>query len=375
MKIIHIIAGDLWAGAEAQLYYTIKDLYKNSKQNLVIILFNEGELHRRLTLEGIKIYVFDENKLSGFQIYKQIKKAIKAHNPDILHVHKYKGQILATLAVATSRNKSKIVRTIHGQTFARFSIGHLISYLILSLEKILLKYRTDCIIAVSRSIKTLFQKKYPKTRIYQLDNTVDLPLDVARSSKEIRNEFNIKKDTFWIGTTARLVPVKNLEMLIQTTKIMKEENGMINTKVSIFGDGHLKQSLQEKIDKYGLRDRLKLHGHYDDILSVMNALDVFTLTSKQEGLPISLLEAMAMGTVPVCTRVGGMKEVIKDRESGFLVELNNSMEFYKILLSLYQNKEKIKNIGNNASLRIKKKYSTEKTTTLLLSLYKTIGLK
>jgi glycosyltransferase involved in cell wall biosynthesis len=371
MKIAHIIPGDLWAGAEAQVFYTLKELNTRFKYDIIAILFNEGELYKRLSGNGIRIFIIDERRYSGLEICRQLENLLKTHAPDVIHVHEYKSHILTSIAVCFSKQSCKIVRTIHGLTSIPFDLKCLKASLIFLAEYFLLMFKTDCIVAVSRSIEAIFKKRFKRVQICQINNAIHFPLCINKSQEQIRNQFGISHDTFWIGSAARYVPVKNLDMLIEAARLLQGSN--MNYRVSIFGEGYMRGQLQEKIDRYKLGKTVWLHGHHEDILPVLKALDVFVLTSKHEGLPISLLEAMAVGTIPVCTNVGGMQEVIENNKSGFLLEPNDVEALVDRLVSLHANKLENSVIKQSAIERIRESYSIEKTINSLNSLYQSIG--
>ena len=371
MLIIHVIPGDLWAGAESQVYYTIRQLIRRLDHEVMVVLFNKKELYQRLCSESVSIHVIDEEKYNSLVICSRIKELIKNTCPDIVHVHEHKSHILAFFAKLMAGSHCKIIRTLHGQTAAPFTIKYISTSMILQLEKILLQYLTDGIIAVSKDIERMLKEKYKNTRIYQINNAVQIPSVGEINSTEIREQFDVGADVFWVGTAARLVGVKNLDMLIDAAKILKEKN-IEDFKVSIFGEGSLEKTLQQKIARYGLTNNVHLHGHHNSFIPIVKSLDVFVLTSLNEGLPISLLEAMSVGTVPVCTKVGGMQEVIEDSKSGFLVESNNATQLAEVLLFLYNNKELRATLGSNAKNRVQEKYSIENNVKTLLELYESL---
>jgi glycosyltransferase involved in cell wall biosynthesis len=368
-KIIHVITGDLWAGAEAQVYYCLKELNRVQDDTLTAIVFNKGELYSRLSGLGVCTHVIDESNSSYFSQYRQLKNHLKSIKPDIVHVHDYKCHVLTSLAGYFGKIRFKTIRTVHGLTIIPVNLKLLKSYCVFCFEKILLNDHTDCIIAVSRDLERSFRRRYPHARICQINNAIEYPLSIKKSPESVRKEFSVSPGAFWIGTAARCVPVKNIEMLIEVARLLNNSADKIDFMISIFGDGQLKNHLFNLIRQNKLENRIFLLGHNPDILSIMKALDVFVLTSKHEGLPISLLEAMAVGTVPVCTRVGGMKEIIEDAKSGFLVELDNAREFAEKLTVLYHDPDLRRKMGKNAENRIKDDYSIEANIRKLTLVY------
>lgn len=372
MLIMHVIPGDQWAGAESQVFYTIRELKRQSGHEVAAVVFNKKELHQRLVDEEVTTHVIDEELNNSFVIFSRIKKLIIKMNPDIIHVHDYKGHMLTYMAKYLSRSRCKILRTVHGHAALSANIRYiqfLKGSVILQLEdKVLLRYFTDCNVAVSKDINRVLKQKYKNTRICQINNAVQLRPD----AQDMREQFQVDGDTYWIGTAARLVDVKNIKMLIDVAKIIKQKK-ICNFKVSIFGEGPLRMQLQQQIVQNDLTEQVHLEGHYNNFSSIAGSLDVFVLTSLNEGLPMSLLEAMSEGTVPVCTKVGGMQEVIEDEVNGYLVESGSSVDLAKILALLYENKELRDSIGKRAKRRVHEQYSIENSVKKLLGLYESIS--
>lgn len=370
MQITHIIPGDLWAGAESQVYYTISQFVRSERHDVSIILFNEGELYHRLSRENITIYIIDESVYGDVTICKMIMNILKELNPDIIHAHEYKSHILSMIAKLLSANQCKIVRTYHGQTVTPFKIKPLaISFL----EKIVLRFCTDRIIAVSKDIQSEFRKKYPEARVSLISNAIPPYADNKQESNIVRSRYGIGQDILWIGTAVRLVEIKNIDMLIDAAEELRQCSGK-EFRVSIFGEGPLEGRLKKKVEAYHLDDNVILHGQCNNIYPVFKALDIFVLTSLNEGLPMSLLESMSVGTVPVCTSVGGIPEVIEDEVNGFLVDSNNASQLADVLLRLNNNRDIVSNMGILAQNDVLKRFSLDKAVSTLSKLYESLQL-
>lgn len=372
MHILHVIPGDLWAGAEAQFFYTIKGIKRRANYKITVVLFNKLELYRRLLKENVKVVVFDEKKRNGFQLLIDIARLLNECEVDIIHTHEYKGHILSLLAKKLVGEKCCLIRTLHGRTAIPQSLRSFKSYLALKFERILLYYFTENIVAVSNDLEIELKRTFKRANIHKINNGIPTEGIVPSVNNEVRKTFGIKEGEFWVGTAARLVSVKNIDMLIDSAKLLTEKNPDIDFKVSIFGDGEMREQLEQKIKRYSLEDRVLLHGHYSNMYPVFKSLDVFTLTSLDEGLPISLLEAMSMGAIPVCTKVGGMKEVIKHGENGFLVSSGNVQELVLILTYIYENKDRMQPLRENAKRTVEEYYSIDSSVEELLRFYKSL---
>lgn len=367
MNILHVIPGDLWAGAEAQVYYTLKELCKFPQHNISVILFSKGELYKRMLDTDVDVVLLDEKFLGDIAICGGIRQQLIDHDVHIAHVHEYKSHMLTVLArLLTGKKKCILFRTLHGQNVP----SRLKSYLVLGAQKFFLRYLTDHLIAVSAGLKKQLSRKKTKADVHLLYNAVELSgLPSTADLEATRRLFGLGKNQFWIGTAARLEGVKNLQMLIEAAKILRNKYPELDFSVSIFGDGSMRNQLESSILQYGLSEQVALEGHNDNIIPVLHALDAFTLTSLHEGLPMSLLEAMSVGTVPVCTAVGGMKEVISHGEDGFLVDANNPKELADTFAHIYGEGPSLNPVRIKAREKIKQSFSVEQNCKQLLSLY------
>lgn len=369
-EIFHIISGDLWAGAEAQVFQTLANLTTPFKDKTTVILFNDGQLKTRLDTSGVKTILIDEKESGPWAIIKKLSQLMRKYDPRIIHAHAYKEHILGQLAIYLSGKSRAVFRTFHGITMVPKNVSvlkKLKSVIIHSVERFFLNREGISIIAVSKDLEEFLTRRFPKAHITQIYNSVKYAVDDHYNEITIRKQFNIGKDTLWIGTLARLVEVKNLPLLVEAAKYLKSQK--VDFVISIFGDGPLRQSLQEQIDTDNLKNHVRLEGFNPDIVPILHAFDIFTITSFHEGLPISLLEAMAAGTPVISTNVGGIAEVIVDGESGFLVSNMNPAVFGEKILQLYNDKEIRMKFSDHGKRIVKEQFNIFKSNQLLENLY------
>ncbi len=372
MRILHVIPGDLWAGAESQLFYTLREIKRRKELSITTVVFNRTQLYHRLKEEDIKVVVFDENKHSSIEICRFIARLLSANNIDIIHTHEYKSHILGITAKAIALKHCPIVRTLHGRTSVSLTPKSIKSWFVLNIDRLFLRFFTQNILAVSDDLQSILINEYSRPLIYHINNAVRINRQDLSGVGAVRKNFGIPDSDFWVVTAARLVSIKNLNMLVEAVRLLDKKDRNRSFTVSIFGDGEMRESLEKQVKDYSLGGRVRFHGHYNEIYSVFNAADVFTLTSHHEGLPMSLLEAMSLGAIPVCTAVGGMKEVISHRENGFLVELGDNEKLADVLELIMNNEDKMEKIRDNAIRTISERYSLQKATTQLAELYENI---
>jgi glycosyltransferase involved in cell wall biosynthesis len=142
-----------------------------------------------------------------------------------------------------------------------------------------------------------------------------------------------------------------------------------NVKFILAGDGVLRASLQKLIFRYRLQDKVILAGWHRDIPQVLSALDIFVLTSLWEGFPITVLEAMASGKAVVVTHTGGIAELIKDGENGFLVRPKETEKMVEKIIRLVNNADLRRIMGEEARLSVTGSFSFSAMITAHQSLY------
>jgi len=133
------------------------------------------------------------------------------------------------------------------------------------------------------------------------------------------------------------------------------------------------KELGDMIKCYGLDEKVLLHGHQPDLLSIMGASDIFVLTSWSEGMPMSLLEAMSLGLIPVCTKVGGIQEVIAEGFNGFMVDVNDNGALAEVLYQVFLMEDgQRKEMGIRARETIMREYSMDTYIARIQTLYEEV---
>lgn len=370
MRVCHVISADLWAGAAVQVYQTVSDL-RTRDVEVAVAVFNDGVFAGRMAADDMNWRLFDEKRLGPVGIARGLAGFIAETDSQCLHVHSYKEHILAVGARAlANRNFMPIVRTFHGKTQVPSNlrpISRLKARAVERVERALL--RRSILIAVSRDLETYLRQAYPDARVALVPNGIRLP-DTAPGRADAGARWGVPEDAFWVGCVARLEPVKNLPCLVRAAGTLKET--VPNLRVSIFGTGSQQGALQDLIYAQGAERIVTLHGFDDRMPATMGAFDCFVLCSRHEGLPMSLLEAMALAVPPVCSRVGGMTELIVPGETGLLFESNDHVELAACLRRIHGSKDAAIGMGLAAQQFVRECYAIEVTNTALLRVYESV---
>lgn len=358
IRVCHIISGDLWAGAEVMTFHLLKGLRECNDLELSAILLNEGRLAKELRGLNISVEVFDESKMSFFQIILAIKKALNHRPPDVIHSHRYKENILAYL-VSKTKKGIKLITTQHGMSEAEGNIG-LKHQLISKLNFFLLPRCFQNIVAVSKDIQKAFvnQYRFPEDKVKVIHNGIEIP-EVSPIMKE--------KNSFVIGSSGRLFPIKDYPLMVEVAReILKKTNGI---RFELAGDGPERLKIQDLIKKNGSGKIFHLRGFVDDISSFYKGLDLYLNTSIHEGIPMSVLEAMAHGVPVIAPKVGGLMEIIDDGVNGYLVDGRNVKDFVNRCIALFENDTLRKEMGSAARNKIINKFSMDQMAQKYYNLY------
>ena len=371
MRVCHVMTADLWAGAEVQVATALSYLSRRPDLQLSAVLFNEGRLARELRMLGIEVVVLDEQKLNGLDILVRLTRFLRQHPVDIVHTHRYKDTILGALA-AKWTGVRHVVRTMHGlsEPLAGWTRAKFQAYEVL--DKLTLWCAADRIIAVSRRMAdTLKTSGYKPASVTYIHNGVALSqLRPTRSREEVRRELGITPRTILIGTAGRLSPVKAHDCLLRAAKlILREER---HAKFLIVGDGPLRGELIALAEQLGVRHECLFPGARADVYDLIAAMDVFVLPSLAEGIPMALLEAMALGRPVVATAVGGVPEIVTHRSNGLLIDPGDEAALATACLDLAVDRTRAQAIGGCARETIEEAFSHETNGRAVVETYREI---
>ncbi|MCI9246434.1 MAG: glycosyltransferase family 4 protein [Clostridia bacterium] len=281
-------------------------------------------------------------KLKNIKAIRQLKQILEEEKYDIIHTHTPMGSVITRLAAKETRKKNhtKVIYTAHGFHFYKGApkMNWIVFY---PIEKYLSKY-TDTIITINEEDYQIAKKKFHASKTY-LVNGVGISkekfdIHVSEQEKEtLRKELELKDTDYVILYVAELIKRKNQTMLIQTIKKLEEQ--LPDVKVLLVGNGALTEFYQEMIQKLKLQDKIKLLGFRKDVPKLMRIANMYVSTSRQEGLPVNIMEAMVSNIPMVVTNCRGNRDLIQDGKNGYLVEIDNTEELKEKILYVYQHYE------------------------------------
>ena len=367
ITVCHIASGDLWAGAEVQAYTLLSALKDEKEFAVLAVVLNEARLAEQLRAEGVETIVIDETQHSFRQILKALKEKLKSRHIDIIHSHRYKENILAAQLKKAGLARY-LVQTVHGsgERFKGFSRLKMKIYSYLNKRQT--RRYFDRVITVSDDILREYENKFPKGRAITVHNAVDIAhIRPTRTVAEIRRDLNIGLNSPVIGTAGRLVPVKGYDLFLEAARFIIEDKPQ--AVILIAGDGPLMEELKQKAISLGIDNNVRFLGFREDIIDILNCFDIFVMSSHHEGIPMVLLEAMALQKPVVSTAVGGVREVIEDNLSGLLVKPGDVRALALACLIVLNRPETQTKLSLGAQKRIDEEFSVTIQKKRILELY------
>ena len=367
LRVCHVMTADLWAGAEVQLATLASHLVARSDVRLSAVLFNEGRLAEELRRLGVDVTVVDERRTSSLRILAFLRRYFREHEVDVVHTHRYKDSVLGIVA-AKAAGVPHAVRTVHGLREATRGWAWAKEQLYAALEKITLWCLADCVIAVSkRMAETLAESECRPETLTPIPNGIDLGrVKATRDAADMRREMGIDGDVV-IGTAGRLSRVKGHATLLRAARLMLQRARGV--RVVVAGDGPLRDELLEAARRLHVEGACHFLGARDDVYDVLAALDIFVLPSLDEGIPMVLLEAMALGKPVVATAVGGIPEIVTHRVSGLLVAPEDEQALAEACLELARNPGWARALGAEARRVAEARFSHDRNGAAIAAVY------
>ena len=338
-------------GAEKMCADLSIELTRLGNEVIVISLYNEHtDISRQLEKNNVKVYYL--NKKTGFDIkcIFQLRKIITEFNPDVIHTHLYS---LKYAFLASVGKSIPVIRTIHN--IAEKELGKSDK----KVSSVLFKMRYAIPVAISTRIKKTIVDSYnlPSNSIPVVQNGI--PLNQFEEKKEYNLHIPCK-----IVHVGRFQEQKNHICIIESARELIN----YNVKFLLIGDGELKETIEKKAQEYHIDDKIEFVGQTTDVNSYLKESDIFILPSKWEGLPISIIEAMAVGLPIIASDVGGVSDLIQSNQNGLLIK-PQSNQLIEAIKKLLGNDSIRKKYGENAK-RTSLLFSVEKMAMRYLSLYK-----
>ncbi|HZJ82894.1 MAG TPA: glycosyltransferase family 4 protein [Clostridia bacterium] len=278
---------------------------------------------------------------------------LKEYRIDVLHCHGFRAGLIGRIAAFLAR--CNCIYTMHNFPPLGLSKGK--RQIAGNIERYL-SHITGKIITVSEALKreAVDSMAIKEDKIGVIYNGISRPAG-NKTLKKLRESLGIDNDQVLIGTVARLIPSKGIDVLLDAIPFV---NGKYpNVKFIILGDGPEESKLRGQAIKLNCNENIIFAGYKEYIWYYYDVFDIFLLPTLSEGLGISIIEALMVGLPVISTRTGGVEEIIRHNYNGYLVPPGNSKELARAILYFLAHPEKAKEYGRRGKELVKDKFHKE----------------
>lgn len=367
IKVLRIINRFNIGGPTYNATFLTRFMSDDFETLLVGGLPEEGESDSLHVLEeyGVQPLLIDEMKrLPNFssdrKAYKRLKQIIEEFQPDIVHTHASKAGALGRKA-AHALKVPVIVHTFHGHVFHSY-FGKLKTAIFKAIERNLAKKSTG-IIAISELQRQELSAVHHICSAEKI-KVINLGFDLHKFHENLdekraltRQTYQLQEDELAIAIVGRLAPIKNHMLFLESMRLVAEQTSK-KCVAFIVGDGTEREAIENKIKEltFPAHFRIEMTSWIKDIGTFNAGMDIICLSSNNEGTPVSLIEAQAANIPVVTTDVGGVKDILLEGETGFVVPKNNAKLYAEKVLLLVEDEKKRKKMSQNGWTFVEQKF-------------------
>jgi glycosyltransferase involved in cell wall biosynthesis len=307
-------------------------------------------------------------------LYRELTRA----RPAIVHTHMAKAGMLGRVAAAAynmtrgAAPRTRVIHTYHGHVLEGY-FSPLMTTVFITLERLLARV-SDCIVAISPAIERELRDGFRIGRGAQY-RVVPLGFDLGefaaiddRARAAARRRLDVAADAEVVSTVGRLTAIKQHRLFLDA--IAEAARTRPRVLALVAGDGERRSDLETYARQLGIADRVRFLGWRRDLSTIYGATDVFMLTSRNEGTPVALIEAMASGVPGVSTDVGGVKDVIDSADVGARVPDGDAAGLAAHLVRYLADPELRRRSGQRARAAVLDRYGLDRLVRDITALYR-----
>lgn len=306
--------------------------------------------------------------LDNFRASRQLRALIQKEHVDLVITHTSLASFFTRIALTGMRSHVPLVNVVHGYLFDDDS--GIIKRLILLGAEVLTSRQTDLLLTMNNYDYVLANKFRLGKEVYNIPG-MGVPFERLDSMKEcsgrdLRKELGIKENAIVLLYAAEFSKRKSQHTLIDMMSMLPE-----NVVLVLCGEGKLLKSCREKVREKALSDRVLFPGHVSNIAEWYNMADAVVSSSRIEGMPFNIIEAMHLGLPAIASEVKGHIDLISNGQNGFLFPYGDSEACADKIKELIWNPQKMEEMGNNARKSVEK-YGLAKVKEQVMSRYLTV---
>lgn len=359
-KVLHLIETDEPGGAETVLV-EIADRCRDEYDSIGLVL-KEGWTSEQLRARGIPVIHHPLRHPFDVGWVARMVRLIRRYNVGVIHSHEFTTNVYATAAARVAG--VPIICVTHGKNYYPDRLYRRIACRLVA-------RLADRFIAVSDDLAGFISARIgiPASGIMTLPNGIDTDR-FTPSPREpgLRAVLGLEADDYVLIVVAALFEMKGHRDLLQAVGLLRDE--MPDLRVLLVGDGSYRTSLEALVGELHIDDRVGFLGHRNDIPDLLRLSDLFVLPSYSEGMPISILEAMASGVPVVATNVGGVGEVITSGITGHLVAPGDPAALAGKIVECHRHPEAMAAMAENARASVVERFSMKTMMARYKALYR-----
>lgn len=370
MRILHVAATLGRGGIATSLWHLLPAISKLPGNEVEAAVFYEkGWFGDLLEAEGVRLKHLEMGNKYDLRVVLKLVRLFKGF--DVVHAHGWPIIFFVALASLFSR-KPLLVLTEHSVTNGRRR-----PYL-RWLDRFIY-WRFERIVAVSEAVAGSLEAWQPQIghKITVVYNGIQMTyLKTAEQKDEIRERLKLDKEAPVIFASGNFRLAKGFDLLLQAMVILLDRykreglDGRKRPILVITGEGDLQGSMAVLAEQLGIAEQVRFLGFRTDMPFILKAADLFVLSSRWEGCPMVILESMALGIPILATNVGGVPELVMDRQTGDLVTPESPLVLAKGIYDLLENRERAACLGEQAQERLARLFRIEVSAQAMTTLYR-----
>jgi glycosyltransferase involved in cell wall biosynthesis len=348
-----------WGGGPDKTILLSAERHDRSRIEVVVAYIRDArdrefDIGDKARAKGLTFYEIEEHGKLDLRVLRAVKEIVIRHDINIIHAHDYKSDLFAYLLKWLLPKRVAVMSTAHawvmvglkGEIYRRFDLS--------------LMRRFDHLIAVSRATKDeMVDAGVPSDLISVIHNGIDAQAWAPeRARGSLRDELKLDQAFPVIGYVGRIMPEKDLETWLRAAALVSEKYPQ--ARFVLVGEGKDNttfERLKKLAAEIGIAERTYFPGYRSDLIPVYAAFDFFLLSSRREGLPNSILEAMAMGLPVVTTDVAGAKELVLDGQTGYVLPQGDAASLARAILILAADRALRQQMSQAGRQRVEREFS------------------
>ena len=355
IRIVHLTETAGPGGAEVLMVRLVESL--GSEYESRVGLIKNGWLATEMRKREISVQLFENQGPTPVPLVRELVATIRREKVDLIHSHEFLMNTCGAMASVFSGVPQ--LATVHGRNYYGDRVRRRAAYRAVS--------RRACMVAVCEATKEYLVRRVGVAAelIRVVHNGVDI--EEVRSVECRKMDEGVDHRAPTICTVGRLSPVKgHWDLLLAVRELIKTWPTL---QLLVVGRGRLESVLKQQVMDFGLAQNVRFVGHLENVREVWPSVDVFVLPSLSEGMPLSLLEAMAAGVPAVATRVGGVGEAIEDGKTGLLVPPGDRHSLAESIIKLLENPTVARQMGKAAQETVVRRFSLAKMVQAYQEIY------